>query len=80
MATITIKNIPDDLYDELKRRAARNRRSINSEIILLIEHAFHSHKQEPQEIERQARRLREMSADYFLTEEELDQAKNEGRP
>ena len=80
MATVTIKNIPDDLYDELKRRAARNRRSINSEIILLIEHTFRSYKPKPQEIEMQARRLREMSANYFLTEEELNQAKNEGRP
>ncbi len=80
MATVTIKNIPDDLYDELKRRAARNRRSINSEIILLIEHTFRSYKPEPQDIEMQAKRLREMTADYFLTEDELNQAKNEGRP
>ncbi|MCZ7665912.1 MAG: Arc family DNA-binding protein [Chloroflexi bacterium] len=58
MATVTIKNIPDDLYDELKRRAARNRRSINSEIILLIEHTFRSYKPEPQDIEMQAKRLR----------------------
>lgn len=80
MATITIKNIPDDLYNELKLRAARNRRSINSEIIMLIERNFRSYKPNPEEIEMQARKIREMTAHYFLTDKELNQAKNEGRP
>ena len=39
MATMTIKNIPDELYEELKQRAAANRRSINNEVIVLIERA-----------------------------------------
>ena len=35
--SITIKNIPDPLYEELKRSAKRNHRSINSEIIACLE-------------------------------------------
>lgn len=80
MATLTIKNIPDDLYEKLKFSAEANRRSINSEVIVLIERAFRSHKPDPEEIQERARRLREMTAHYYLTEEELDRAKNEGRP
>ena len=30
MATMTIKNMPDDLYAALKETAAANRRSLNS--------------------------------------------------
>ncbi|MBU2621535.1 MAG: Arc family DNA-binding protein, partial [Proteobacteria bacterium] len=36
MATITLKNIPDPIYNTLKQLATDNRRSINSEIINLI--------------------------------------------
>lgn len=33
MATLTIKNIPDAVVRKLKAQAARNRRSLNSEVI-----------------------------------------------
>jgi plasmid stability protein len=35
--SLTIKNIPDLLHEELKRSAKRNHRSINSEIIACLE-------------------------------------------
>jgi antitoxin FitA len=37
MATLTIKGIPDALYQRLKRRAAAEHRSINRQAILLLE-------------------------------------------
>ncbi|MCC6166009.1 MAG: Arc family DNA-binding protein [Caldilineaceae bacterium] len=37
MATITVKNIPDDLYLALKQAAEANHRSVNREIIVRIE-------------------------------------------
>jgi len=80
MATITIKNIPDDVYEALKERAAANRRSINSEVIMIIERAFRSYRPSPEEIQEEARRLRELTAHYHLTNEELNEWKNEGRP
>ncbi len=43
MATITIKNIPDDLYAKLKKAAAAHRRSLNSEAIVCLETALTSH-------------------------------------
>jgi plasmid stability protein len=36
VATLTIKNLPDALYAQLKTRAAAHRRSINSEAILAV--------------------------------------------
>ena len=37
MATITVKNIPDDLYERLKVVAGTHHRSINSEVIYCLE-------------------------------------------
>lgn len=36
MTNFTIKNIPDEVYDALKRRAAENQRSINQEAIYCL--------------------------------------------
>ncbi len=37
MATLTIKKLPADLHERLKQRARQNRRSLNNEIIVLLE-------------------------------------------
>jgi plasmid stability protein len=37
MATLYVENVPDDLYDALRRRAKENRRSIAAEVLLLLE-------------------------------------------
>jgi plasmid stability protein len=37
MPALTLKNIPDDLHARLKASAARNRRSLNSEILARLE-------------------------------------------
>ena len=39
MATLTLKNVPDDLHRRLKERAARNHRSLNREAIHALERA-----------------------------------------
>ncbi len=39
VATLTIRNVPDDLYELLKQSAKQHRRSINSEAIFLLERA-----------------------------------------
>lgn len=79
MATMTIKNIPDELYEELKQRAAANRRSINNEVIILIERAVKYQVQDPNEVLERVRVLRE-KLDIYVTEDEITAAKNEGRP
>lgn len=37
MATLVLRNLPDDLHARLKRQAERNRRSVTQEAISLIE-------------------------------------------
>jgi plasmid stability protein len=37
MATLYVENVPDDLYDALKRRARDNRKSIAAEVLVLLE-------------------------------------------
>ena len=80
MATITINNIPNDLYGQLKDAAKANRRSINSEVIVCIERRLTSYKPDIDEVLHKARQLRELTAGYPLTDEALDEAIRDGRP
>jgi plasmid stability protein len=80
MPTVTVKNIPDELYKRLKAFAEANRRSINSEIIICIERAVASHRIDPNEVIDNARRLRQLTAKHIITDDAFDQAKAAGRP
>lgn len=44
MASITIRNIPDELLDKIKERAKRQRRSLNNEIIKILEDSQNANK------------------------------------
>ncbi len=37
MATLYVENVPDELYEALRRRAKQNRKSIAGEVISLLE-------------------------------------------
>ena len=80
MPSITVKNIPDELYELLKQAASAHRRSVNSEIIICIEQAVRSQRTSPPAALAGARILREKSADYAISDEEFSQAKRAGRP
>jgi len=77
--TITVKNIPPELYERLKQSAKANRRSINSEIIVCIERAMGTRQARPQEIVASARQLREKTARYLINDDEFTRLKSEGR-
>ena len=79
MATLTIKNIPDELYERLKQRAEANRRSLNSEIIICIEQAVSSQKIEPERLLASARELREKTSAYQISDTGFTHAKKAGR-
>jgi plasmid stability protein len=81
MATnITVKNIPQDLYEKIKRRADLNHRSINREIIAIFEEVLAVRRINPEDILISARELRERTRGIVLTQEFIDRAKKEGRP
>lgn len=56
--TLTLKNIPDDVYERLKHSAEMNRRSMNSEAIVCLEAALLPNKLTPDERLSRARVLR----------------------
>jgi len=78
MTTITLKNVPTLLHELIKQHAEENRRSLNNEIIYQLEKAFGLKSPDPQDIIRQARRIRD-EITPFLTDEMIDEFKNEGR-
>ncbi len=75
MRNITVKNIPNDVYDQLKQSAKINRRSINQEIIICIESSTQGAVIEPQQFLDNARRLRKITADRPISNEELNRVK-----
>ena len=40
MATLHVRNVPDELYEQLRRRATKESRSLSSEVIRLLERAL----------------------------------------
>jgi len=80
MATnFTLKNIPDDLYEKVKKRAERNNRSVNGEIISILNTATAPNHVPVDVILARARALRERTRGC-LTDDFINQAKREGRP
>ncbi len=80
MPAITLKNIPDSLYAQLKVAASIHHRSLNSEILYCVERALGTHKIDVSEHIEMAKKLRTKTAQHNLTDLELNNAKNEGRP
>ncbi len=78
MATITVKNIPDQLYERLKESAQENRRSINSEILVCLEKSLQPARISLDDILERAQRLRSRATEQF-TLEEIQTARSQGR-
>jgi len=79
MATITLKNIPEQLYQKLKKRAAQHYRSLNSEVIVCLQNTLGSKQVDPDILVERARVLR-TSISGKLTDKDLSSLKNQGRP
>ncbi len=80
MPAITLKNIPDSLYQQLKTAASVHHRSLNSEILYCVERTLGTHKIDVSEHIEMARKLRAKTLQHNLTDQELNNFKNEGRP
>jgi antitoxin FitA len=80
VATITVKNIPDELYEDLKLSAGANHRSINREVIACIERVVRGQRTDPDAVLARARELRELTRRHPITNAQLTKAKRAGRP
>lgn len=77
--SLTLKNIPDDIYECLKASAQKNHRSLNSEVIVCLETVLLPIKVSPEERLSRARMLRRsLPADRFKASD-IDLLKREGR-
>lgn len=79
MATITVKNIPDDLYLALKQAAKTNHRSINGEVIARIEQSLCRDRPDVSAVLAKARQSQAWTAHTPLTSAEIDEAISAGR-
>ncbi|MGB1090540.1 MAG: FitA-like ribbon-helix-helix domain-containing protein [Oceanobacter sp.] len=80
MPNLTIKNIPDELYDELKLVAEQHHRSINSEVIVCLKRSLLPEKVSNETKLAQVRSLRGQIPVNVITDEDIELAINEGRP
>jgi plasmid stability protein len=80
MPALTLKNIPDNLYDKLKRTAKSHHRSMNSEIIHCLETVLVPQKMDTAERLLRAQSLRSQIPVGTISIEEIDDAINQGRP
>jgi plasmid stability protein len=78
MATVTVKDMPEKLHRLLKQRALQHRRSLNGEIIAVLEAAASAHKVDPDELLARAASLRSRVGGQ-LTDSELAVLRGTGR-
>ena len=78
--TLTLKNIPDAVYDRLKLAAEMHRRSLNSEAIVCLESVLLPTKMMPSERIARARELRAALPASKFRARDIDAAKREDRP
>ena len=77
--TLTLKNIPDVVYQRLKSSAKANRRSLNGEAIVCLENVLQPRDFHPEAFLQKVREMRSRMTKVWVTEEDLDAAKWESR-
>ena len=80
MASITVKKIPEKLYDKLKATASINRRSINNEMIHCLEMVLMPKRTTVSDRIQKARELRSQINIDRIDPSEISNAISEGRP
>lgn len=78
--TLTLKNIPDEVYERLKAAAEMHRRSLNSEAIVCLETVLTPTSIAPSERLARARQLRAGLGKTKFRARETDTLKRQGRP
>jgi plasmid stability protein len=79
--TLTLKNIPDNVYESLKAAAEVHRRSLNSEALVCLETVLMSASVKPSERIARARELRAgFAKGKRFKAQEIGTLKRMGRP
>lgn len=77
---ITLKNIPDEIYDSLKNSAQVHHRSLNSEVIACLERVLMPTKATNEAHLTKARAIRSALKGKKFKIADIDKAINQGRP
>ena len=77
--TLTLKNIPDEIYVRLKSSAESHRRSLNSEAIVCLESVLFPGRPTAEEAIARARAIREALPKGKFAAKDIDNFKREGR-
>ncbi|MBM4246797.1 MAG: Arc family DNA-binding protein [Deltaproteobacteria bacterium] len=77
--TLTLKSIPDEVYERLKASAEAHRRSLNSEAIVCLETVLLPGRMSPSERLARARALRATLPKGRFRAKDIDRLKREGR-
>jgi plasmid stability protein len=78
--SLTLKNVPDEVYERLRQSAAAHRRSINSEAIVCLESVLLPGRVAASERLARARALRATLPKVRFRAQDIDTYKREGRP
>lgn len=77
--TLTLKNIPDAVYERLKQSAEANRRSMNSEAIVCLEQVLLPSRITPAQRLERIRALRDTLPQGKFLPRDIDAFKRQGR-
>lgn len=77
--TLTLKNVPDDIYNRLKQSAGIHRRSLNSKVLVCLESMLLTKKVSPQRMLADIRAGRAELAGKVFNHEVIDGLKRDGR-
>ena len=77
--TLTLKNIPDEIYEQLKTAAEMHRRSLNSEAIVCLETVLAPVRLNSSDRLLRARQIRSSLGTSKFSAQDIDLAKRQGR-
>jgi plasmid stability protein len=78
VATLTIKNVPEELRQRLEESAAQHRRSVSAEAIFCLEKVLVSNRVDPDDFLAWARAVRARMPRVFVTQRDLQAAPKDG--
>lgn len=79
MPAITIKNVPSELYDDIKKSASKNMRSINNEIIYRLKRTLFHRKINPNRLISKIDKINSQISLPTLNNDFILNAKKQGR-
>ncbi|MGM0413494.1 MAG: FitA-like ribbon-helix-helix domain-containing protein [Pseudomonadota bacterium] len=80
MASITVENLPEELYEQLKRAAKAHHRSVDGELIHCLEKSLRPRPMSVEEKLARLRRVRPAIPPDAVEAGELEDAIEQGRP